>query len=275
MEAVVELLPPLPLRHHVVDLAAVVAAGRRRLGVLLLMPAAGGGAGQRRGPLRPHGEAAAPDRHVAGVAPACWARRLHYGALRGGHGGVLAQRRRRGLGGGGRRRGDDGHHGVYERLVLVGGGERVLRGGRRRGVRGRGRREDARGGQGGVVEREEGGPGAAAVDGEGALGGERRGRVHRLLLLGHQVVAAVVLGEEAGRVHAVRRRRLLSAGRAAGEVGAGDAEARGVGGEEAGGAAEQEIATKAEVSMYVTEERAIELLAATRNARRTLGHLLR
>ena len=270
MEAVVELLPPLPLRHHVVDLAAVVAAGRRRLGVLILLPAAGGGAGQRRGPLRPHGEAAAPDRHVAGVvAPACWAR-LHCGGLRG-RGVVLAQRRRRGLGGGGRRRGDDGHHGAHERLVLAGGES-----GRRRGVRGRGRREEAaRGGQGGVVEREEGGPGAAAVDGEGALGGERRGRVHRLLLLGHQVVAAVVLGEEAGRVHAVRRRRLLSAGRAAGEVGAGDAEARGVGGEEAGGAAEQEIATKAEVSMYVTEERAIELLAATRNARRTLGHLHR
>jgi len=257
----------------VVDLAAVVAAG---LGVLLLLPAGGGGGvGQRRGPLRPNGEAAAPDRHVAGVvAPACWAR-LHCGGLRG-RGVVLAQRRRRGLGGGGRRRGDDGHHGAYERLVLVGGGERVLRGGRRRGVRGRGRREDARGGQGGVVEREEGGPGAAAVDGEGALGGERRRRVHRLLLLGHQVVVvAVVRGEEAGRVHAVRRR--LPAGRgAAGEVDVGDAaEARGVGGEEAGGAAEQKIATKAEVSMYVTEGRAIELLAATRNARRTLGHLLR
>ena len=237
----------------------------------MLLPAGGGGAGQRRGPLRPHGEAAAPDRHVAGVvAPACWAR-LHCGGLRG-RGVVLAQRRRRGLGGGGRRRGDDGHHGAHERLVLAGGES-----GRRRGVRGRGRREEAaRGGQGGVVEREEGGPGAAAVDGEGALGGERRRRVHRLLLLGHQVVVvAVVRGEEAGRVHAVRRR--LSAGRgAAGEVDVGDAaEARGVGGEEAGGAAEQKIATKAEVSMYVTEGRAIELLAATRNARRTLGHLLR
>jgi hypothetical protein len=258
VEAVVELLAPLPLRHHVVDLAAAVAAGRRRLGVLLLLPAAAGGAGQRRGPLRPHGKAAAPDRHVAGVA------RLHYGGLRG-RGVVLAQRRRRGLGGGGRCRGDDGHHGAHERLVLA-GGERVRRGGCRRGVRVRRRGEEARGrrgGQGGVVELEEGGRGAPAVDGEGALGGERRGRVHRMLLLVHQVVVAAVLREEAARVHAVRRRR-LSAGGAAGEVDVGDAEARCVGGEEAGGAAEQQITTKAKkVRPLGIEQRAIELPATS------------
>jgi len=58
VEAVVELLPPLPLGHHVVHLAAIVA-------VLLLLPCGGAG-----GPLRRHGEAAAPDRDVAGAVPA-------------------------------------------------------------------------------------------------------------------------------------------------------------------------------------------------------------
>jgi len=61
VEAVVELLPPLPLGHHVVHLAAAV-------GVRLQLPCGGAG-----GPLRHHGggEAAAPDGDVAGaVVPA-------------------------------------------------------------------------------------------------------------------------------------------------------------------------------------------------------------
>jgi hypothetical protein len=210
VEAVIELLPPLPLGNHVVHLAAVVAP-RRHAGVVLLPCSGAGGR---------HGEAAGPDRHVAGaVVPAVQVYARLHGAGAGG-----SVRRRRGLGGRRRRGGDDGHHGQHDGLVVS--GERVMRLRRRR-----------REGGSGAVERrrdEGGGGGAPAVDGERALGGQRRRRVHRLLLLlvsaqGQAVV--VVVGEEAARVHAVRLgvNDVASGGhQAAGVVG--------VAGEEAGSA---------------------------------------
>lgn len=118
---------------------------------------------------------------------------------------------RRGRGGGGGRRGrHDRHHRPHDGLVVMVAydscaGERVVRHGRRWSLVGRG------------VERE-GARGAAAVDGEGALG-RVRGGGGRLL-----EQEAAVVPEEAARVHVYRHAVVRLVGRRKHEIDVGDPE---------------------------------------------------